>query len=118
MALGLKRLHPSSGTGLGKLSGHGFILSVPVLERIAEPDSAGQKIRKFVELAIRRCGSAAALARKLGVKPPTVSQWRSGRKHPDAVHLIRIQELANLRLVSCIYGDPQLIRSSAAGAQE
>jgi transcriptional regulator with XRE-family HTH domain len=53
-----------------------------------------QKIQRFVELAIVRCGSAAALARELKVRPPTVSQWRAGRKKPDAVKLIRIQDLA------------------------
>ena len=53
-----------------------------------------QKIQLFVELAIKRCGSAAALARELDVTPPTVSQWRAGRKKPGAVKLIRIQDLA------------------------
>lgn len=59
-------------------------------------DSAGveARIRQYIELAIKSCGSAAALARELEVKPPTVSQWRTGRKKPDAVNLMRIQDLA------------------------
>jgi hypothetical protein len=58
-------------------------------------DSAGAEIRiqHYVELAVQSCGSAAALARVLDVKPPTVSQWRTGSKKPDAVHLLRIQDL-------------------------
>ncbi len=95
MVRGLKRLRPASGTGLGERPGHAVILSVPDLQLVAETESAGQKIHSFIELAIRRCGSAAALARKLGVKPPTVSQWRAGLKNPGAINLIRIQELAN-----------------------
>lgn len=55
-----------------------------------------QKIHWLVELAIKRCGSAAALARELDVTPPTVSQWRTGRKRPDAIKLICIQDLAQL----------------------
>lgn len=55
--------------------------------------TAEQKIQRFVELAITQCGSAAALARQLKVKPPTVSEWRAGRKRPNAVKLIQIQEL-------------------------
>jgi hypothetical protein len=95
VARGLKRLRPISGTGLGERPGHATVFSVPDLQLVAETDSAGQKIQSFVELAIRRCGSAAALARKLGVKPPTVSQWRAGLKKPDAVNLIHIQELGD-----------------------
>jgi len=56
--------------------------------------TAEQKIQLFVELAITRCGSAAALARALNVSQPTVSEWRAGRKRPDAIKLIRIQDLA------------------------
>lgn len=52
------------------------------------------KMQRLVESAVAHCGSAAALARELGVKPPTVSQWRSRRKLPDALKLLRIQELA------------------------
>jgi len=97
VARGLKGLRPISRTGFGEKPGHAVVFSVPDLQLVAETDSAGQKIRSFIELAIRRCGSAAALARKLGVKPPTVSQWRARRKNPDAINLIRIQELANQR---------------------
>jgi hypothetical protein len=57
--------------------------------------TAEQKIRWFVERAIGACGSAAALARQLQVSRPTVSQWRSGLKKPDAINLIRVQQLAN-----------------------
>ena len=69
-------------------------ISSPDLFRVVEDVTAEEKIKRFVELAIYRCGSAAALARNLKVKPPTVSQWRAGRKRPDAVKLIRIQEIA------------------------
>lgn len=55
--------------------------------------TAEQKIRLYVELAIVRCGSAAALARHLKVRPPTVSEWRTERKRPSAVNLIHIPEL-------------------------
>ena len=76
-----------------------FGLSSPSLRAasilIGNVDSPQQKIHRFVELAIERCGSASALARRLEVSPAVVSQWRAGRKCPDAVHLIRIQELAN-----------------------
>ena len=51
------------------------------------------RIRQYVELGVKTCGSAASLARRLHVTPPTVCQWRSGRRRPDAVHLIRIQDL-------------------------
>lgn len=118
MVRGLKRLRPTSGTGLGKRPGHAVVFSVPDLQVVAETDSAGQKIQSFIELAIRRCGSAAALARKLGVKPPTVSQWRARRKNPDAVKLIRIQELANQRPLASPYSDLQTIRRSAGNDKE
>ena len=64
-------------------------------DQVGVPDGITfeQKIQRLVELAIARCGSAAALARELKVKPPTVSQWRAGRKRPAAVKLIHIQEL-------------------------
>jgi transcriptional regulator with XRE-family HTH domain len=52
-----------------------------------------KRIRRSIEAAIQKCGSAAALARKLNVKQPTVSQWRKGIKKPDAVNLIRIQDI-------------------------
>ena len=76
------------------VAGHGDISS-PDLRRAVDRFTAEEKIKRFVELAIEHCGSAAALARDLKVKPPTVSQWRAGRKRPDAVKLIRIQDLAN-----------------------
>lgn len=56
--------------------------------------SACERILSFVEAAIRRCGSASALARELGVSAATVSEWRSGRKRPGAIKLILIQDLA------------------------
>jgi transcriptional regulator with XRE-family HTH domain len=62
---------------------------------LKESPSVEVRIRQYIELAINSCGSAAALARELDVKPPTVSQWRTGRKKPDAVNLMRIQDLAN-----------------------
>ena len=37
---------------------------------------------------------AAALARELHVKPPTVSQWRAGSKKPEAIKLLQMQDLA------------------------
>jgi transcriptional regulator with XRE-family HTH domain len=113
VARGLKRLRPISGAGLGERPGHAVVFSVPDLQLVAETDSAGQKIQSFIELAIRRCGSAAALARRLGVKPPTVSQWRARRKNPDAINLIRIQDLANQRPPPSPFSDLQPIRPSA-----
>jgi hypothetical protein len=92
---GLKRLRPLSGTDLGDTPGHVIVFPFRSPQLGAEADSAEKKIQGFIELAIRRCGSAAALARRLGVKPPTVCQWRSGLKNPDAINLIRVQELAN-----------------------
>ncbi len=74
-------------------AGPGDVAS-PDLSRIVVGCTAEEKIKRFVELAVCRCGSAAALARNLKVKPPTVSQWRAGRKRPDAIKLIQIQELA------------------------
>jgi DNA-binding transcriptional regulator YdaS (Cro superfamily) len=62
---------------------------------VAATDPAKEKIQQFVERAVKRCGSAAALARELGVRPPTVSQWRAGLKNPDARNLVRIQELGD-----------------------
>jgi len=61
---------------------------------VEDSGSVEARIRQYIELAIKSCGSAAALARELEVKPPTVSQWRTGRKKPDAVNLMRIQDLA------------------------
>jgi Mn-dependent DtxR family transcriptional regulator len=68
---------------------------VPSLANIRRNDSASVqgRIRRYVEDAVRNCGSAAALARTLAVKPPTVSQWRRGLKKPGAVNLVRIQNL-------------------------
>ena len=77
----------------GALPGHVTVLSIGDLQLIAEAESVEKKIQFYIELAVRRCGSAAALARELGVKPPTVSQWRSGLKNPDAANLIRIQDI-------------------------
>ncbi len=76
------------------LTGPGDIQSPEHPFRTEDGFTAEQKIQRFVELAVAQCGSAAALARNLKVRPPTVSQWRAGRKRPDAVKLIRIQELA------------------------
>ena len=56
--------------------------------------SAKTELHRIIERAVRCCGSAASLARRLGVKPPTVSQWRAGTKNPDALHLIRLLTLA------------------------
>lgn len=96
MVRGVKRIGPVVGTNLGEVPGHtALVSSVRDLRVVAETDSAEKKIQRFIELAIRRCGSAAALARELRVKQPTVSQWRAGRKKPDAVHLIQIQNLAS-----------------------
>lgn len=83
------------GAAARQKPGHSVVLAPDALELIAvAADSPQKKIQRFIELAILRCGSAAALARELGVKAPTVSQWRTGRKNPDAINLIRIQGLA------------------------
>jgi transcriptional regulator with XRE-family HTH domain len=77
------------------LPGHSDILSRADGYRVDDRHVAVEdRIRGYIELAIKRCGSAAALARQLKVKPPTVSQWRKGMKRPDAMKLVRIQDLA------------------------
>lgn len=77
-----------------RLPGHSDVLSLTLTRRLEDSFTVGNRIRQYVELAVQRCGSAAALARELDVKPPTVSQWRSGLKKPDAMKLVRIQDLA------------------------
>jgi len=71
---------------------------IPSPDLPSESCTADQKIQQLVEHAVKRCGSAAALARALDVRPPTVCQWRSGRKKPDATKLIRIQEIAQQKV--------------------
>jgi hypothetical protein len=83
-----------SGTPAGHAAPHVIntrLLELPFAHGI---DSAKREIRTLVQAAILKCGSAAELARTLGVKPPTVSQWRAGRKLPDVLHFIQIQKLA------------------------
>lgn len=46
-----------------------------------------------VELACSAAGSAAELARRLGVKPPTISQWARGFDESTG----RLRDLATLR---------------------
>lgn len=72
---------------------HSNVLSLADGYHVEDSASVEARIRQYIELAIKSCGSAAALARELEVKPPTVSQWRTGRKKPDAVNLMRIQDL-------------------------
>jgi hypothetical protein len=60
-----------------------------------EAFSVQLRIRQYVEHAVLASRSAASLARHLHVTPASVSQWRTGRRIPAAVHLIRIQDLAN-----------------------
>ncbi len=88
-----RRVVPFSGAFFGEEPESAAVISAGN-PNAGNARSAGARIQRFVELAIRSCGSAAALAREVGVKPPTVSQWRSGHKRPDAVHLLRIQDLA------------------------
>jgi hypothetical protein len=75
--------------------GHGDVLSPVRTPRTDDFPTVEVRIQKVVEYAVQNCGSAAALARELAVKPPTVSQWRTGKKKPDAVHLMRIQDLVS-----------------------
>ena len=73
---------------------HKHLLSHRDLDLIADRDSPQFKIQRVIELAVIRTGSAAALARALDVSAATVSQWRARQKNPDAIKLIRIQDLA------------------------
>lgn len=75
------------------VSGHSGPQSLANTRR-NDPASVEARIQRHVEDAVQSCGSAAALARVLAVKAPTVSQWRAGLRKPDAVHLLRIQDLA------------------------
>jgi hypothetical protein len=77
--------------GLGR---HSDALSLSFTRRLESLPTVENRIRQYVEQAVEKCGSAAALARQLHVKPPTVSQWRAGLKKPDAVNLIRVQDIA------------------------
>jgi hypothetical protein len=88
-----KDLTPAGALPVAGLPEHGNVLSLDGYH-VEDSASVEARIRQYIERAIKRCGSAAALARELEVKPPTVSQWRTGRKKPDAVNLMRIQDLA------------------------
>lgn len=79
-----------------RIPASGRIFSSPLFGRdhIASTETPQQKILRAIELAIDRCGSASELARRLSVSPATVCQWRACKKNPDAVHLVRIQEMA------------------------
>jgi len=91
----------------GTLKGKGAprpstLLSAHDLIPIAHAEPPELRILKSIELAVTRCGSAAALARVLGVKAPTVSQWRAQLKLPDALHLLKIQDVASGRNVDLV----------------
>lgn len=60
----------------------------------ANRSTTDERIRRVIQRAIDKCGSAAELARRLQVKAPTVSQWRNSGKKPDAHHLVKIQDIA------------------------
>lgn len=47
---------------------------------------------KPIESVIDAAGGASALAQRLGVKPPTVSQWRSGARPVPPRLALRIQQ--------------------------
>jgi len=85
-----KQIHPGAGAGSRSWGATPF----PLDPSCSSPE---EKLMRFVERAVANCGSASELARRLRVRPATVSQWRSGVKRPDALHLIRIQEIASLR---------------------
>lgn len=89
-----KDLTRAGAVPLAGLAGHSDLLSLADGCHVEDSASVKARIRQYIELAIKSCGSAAALARELEVKPPTVSQWRTGRKKPEAVNLMRIQDLA------------------------
>jgi hypothetical protein len=58
-------------------------------------DPLDEEIHLQIEQAVRHCGnSGSELARRIGVKPSTVSQWRSGIKRPDVRHFLQVQKLA------------------------
>jgi DNA-binding transcriptional regulator YiaG len=94
MAQVKKDVFPAGPIQPAGLAAHSSTLSIANSGHPEDAASVEERIQQYVELAIERCGSAAALARELDVKPPTVSQWRTGRKKPDAVNLMRIQDLA------------------------
>lgn len=88
-----RQIHPAAQLRHNVSSGH----SAPSPQSSEAAESPDEKIQRFIRLALERCGSASELARRLGVAAATVSQWRSSRKRPDAVHLICIQEIASRR---------------------
>src|SRR2546423_1374095 len=73
---------------------HGDVLSRSSALRYEQAATVELRVRQYVELAVKTCGSAASLARRLNVTSATVCQWRTGRRKPDAVHLLCIQDLA------------------------
>ena len=48
-----------------------------------------------VEKAAQLVGSKAALARQLGVRPPTVSQWIAGDRPVPPARAVEIEKLTN-----------------------
>jgi DNA-binding transcriptional regulator YdaS (Cro superfamily) len=48
-----------------------------------------------VEKAAKMLGSQAALAAQLGVEPPTVNQWTTGRRPVPAPRAIEIEQATN-----------------------
>jgi hypothetical protein len=89
----VRRMSFPSGPAIGP---ERYVSSLPGGDAliVSQRELAEERIRGLVERAIARCGSAIAVARQVGVKPPTVSQWRSGARKPGAIHLLQIQELA------------------------
>lgn len=88
-----KRFPPRAGMHRG--GGASALLFGRDLSLIANRHSPEFRLQRTIELAVTRMGSAAAVARALDVTSATVSQWRSRRKHPDAINFIRLQDLAS-----------------------
>jgi hypothetical protein len=53
-----------------------------------------QRLTTLIEEAAKTCGSQAALARRLGVRPSAVTEWLKGRAGPNWSHLVQMQDIA------------------------
>ena len=53
-------------------------------------------IRELIEKAKDVCGSYENLAKRIGVLPPIISYWKSGKRKPDSFNICYLAEIAGL----------------------